>query len=202
MTFDKTPFDIKFEFCSLEEAIADWLKYLGVAHTAYSFYNSNLGHELRVSLSDGGPDHDLTHVGVGVSQILPILVMSLLAEEDTTLIFEQPDLHLHPKVQSYLADFFLSISLSGKQCIIETHSEHIINRFRYRAAAEDDNINRIIDNLIIYSVENFEGLSKFRELKVNEFGVIKDWPKGFFDQSQLESQSIVLAALKKIKNGR
>ena len=203
VSFSKMPFDPSPVPRSLEAAVTDWLKYLGVAETAHSVDKGKLGHELKVSLSEGGPNHDLTHVGVGVSQVLPILVMSLLADRDTTLIFEQPELHLHPKVQTRLADFFLSVVLSGRQCLIETHSEYLINRLRYRAAAESDE-NRVTNNLKVYFVEKTDGSSSFREVKVNEYGAILDWPEGFFDQSQFESESILRAATakKKAKRGK
>ncbi len=201
-TFCKEPFDPVSVPRSLEAAVTDWLRYLGVAETADSVDKGKLGHELKVSLSEGGPNHDLTHVGVGVSQVLPILVMSLLADRDTTLIFEQPELHLHPKVQTRLADFFLSIVFSGKQCLIETHSEYLINRLRYRAAAEKKT-NRVTDNLKMYFVEKKDGASNFREVKVNEYGAILDWPEGFFDQTLLESESILrAAAAKKQQKGK
>jgi predicted ATPase len=181
---------------SLEGAVDDWLKYLGVAESVYSVDKGKLGHEMKVSLAEDGPKRDLTHVGVGVSQVLPILVMSLLAAPDTMLVFEQPELHLHPKVQTRLADFFLSLALMGRQCLIETHSEYLINRLRYRAAAEGDG-NRVTENLKIYFVENKIEGSEFREVKVNEFGAILDWPEGFFDQSQREAEEILRAAMNK-----
>jgi predicted ATPase len=196
--FGKTPFEPTPVARSLEVAVADWLKYLGVAETAHTTDRGKLGHEMKVSLTEGGPDHDLTHVGVGVSQVLPILVMSLLAEKDTTLIFEQPELHLHPMVQTRLGDFFLSIVLTGKQCLIETHSEYLVNRLRNRAAAEE-NTNRVTENLKMYFVEKKDGSSNFREVKVNEYGAILDWPDGFFDQSQFEAESILRAAAAKRK---
>jgi predicted ATPase len=199
--FGKTPFEPAPVARSLEAAVTDWLKYLGVAETAHSVDKGKLGHELKVSLTEGGPDHDLTHVGVGVSQVLPILVMSLLADRDTTLIFEQPELHLHPKVQTRLGDFFLSVVLTGKQCLIETHSEYLINRLRFRAATEDKT-NRVTDNLKVYFVEKTEGSSTFREVKVNEYGAILDWPEGFFDQTQFEAESILRAAAAKKKSQR
>jgi predicted ATPase len=199
--FGKTPFTPSPVPRFLEAAVTDWLQYLGVAEKAHSIDKGKLGHELKVSLSENGPEHDLTHVGVGVSQVLPILVMSLLADRDTTLVFEQPELHLHPKVQTRLADFFLSMALLGKQCLIETHSEYLINRLRYRAASQGDD-NRITSNLKMYFVEKRDGCSSFREVRVNEYGAILDWPEGFFDQSQLESESILRAAVTKRKHKR
>lgn len=178
---------------SLTAAVTDWLQYLGVAEDVDTRDRGKLGHELKVSVAKGGRLQDLTHVGVGVSQVLPILVMSLLAEGDTTLIFEQPELHLHPKVQTLLGDFFLSMTFLGKQCIVETHSEYLINRLRFRAASAPAE-RSLVDLAKIYFLEKKEGVSAIREVKINEYGAILDWPEGFFDQSQVESEEILKAA--------
>ena len=136
--FSEPEIDPQPETRSLKEAVVDWLQYLGVAEGVDSRDRGKLGHELTVRISGANRSHDLTHVGVGVSQVLPILVASLLSDPDTTLIFEQPELHLHPKVQTLLGDFFLSLTQLGKQCILETHSEYLINRIRFRIAAAVD----------------------------------------------------------------
>lgn len=186
---------------SLATAVVDWLQYLGVAEGVESRDKGKFGHELKVNVAFERRPHDLTHVGVGVSQVLPILVTSLLAEPDTTLIFEQPELHLHPRVQTLLADFFLSLTQLGKQCVIETHSEYLINRLRFRVAASADT-DPWVNRVRIYFVERKEDGSSFREVKVNEYGAITDWPEGFFDQSQRESESILRAAATKRKRRR
>ena len=183
---------------SLETAVVDWLQYLDVAKGVKSRDKGKFGHELTVQISGTQRSHDLTHVGVGVSQVLPILVASLLSKPDTTLIFEQPELHLHPKVQTRLADFFLSITQLGKQCVLETHSEHLINRIRFRVAAA------VVDNpwmeaVKMYFVERPSAESTFQEVRINEYGAIVDWPEGFFDQSQQEAEAILTAAVKKRK---
>lgn len=183
---------------SLETAVIDWLRYLGVAEHVESRDKGKFGHELTVSITGSKRPHDLTHVGVGVSQVLPILVASLLAEPDTTLIFEQPELHLHPKVQTLLADFFLSMTQLGKQCVIETHSEYLINRIRFRAAAAVKN-NPWVEAVKMYFVGKEEQGSAFREVNINEYGAILDWPQGFFDQSQREAEAILRAAAIKRK---
>ena len=186
---------------SLEAAVVDWLQYLGVADSVQSRDRGKFGHELKVNVSEHNQSHDLTHVGVGVSQVLPILVASLLAEPDTTLVFEQPELHLHPKVQTLLADFFLSMTVLGKQCIVETHSEYLINRLRFRTAAAGEK-NPWISALRVYFVERPPEGSTFREVKINEYGAVMDWPEGFFDQSQQEAEAILRAAAKKRKTQR
>lgn len=180
---------------SLGSAVLDWLRFLGVAEGIETRDSGKLGHELKVVSTQAFPAHDLTHVGVGVSQVLPILVVCLLAEADTTIIVEQPELHLHPRVQTLLADFFLSMSMLGKQCIIETHSEYLINRLRFRLAAADT--GGLTPAVKLYFVENKSGASRFREVRINEYGAITDWPEGFFDQSQRESEEILKAAIVK-----
>lgn len=181
---------------SLQNAVADWLRYLDVAQHVESRDKGKFGHEVKVKLPGSEREHDLTHVGVGVSQVLPILVVSLLAEPDTTLVFEQPELHLHPRVQTLLADFFLTMTQLGKQCVIETHSEYLINRIRFRTAAAVQN-NPWIDAVNLYFVEKGQQGSSFREVSINEFGAILDWPEGFFDQSQHEAEAILRAASSK-----
>jgi len=186
---------------TLETAVVDWLQYLGVAESIQSSDKGKFGHELVVGLAHGKRHHDLTHVGVGVSQVLPILVASLLAASDTTLIFEQPELHLHPKVQTLLADFFLSMTQLGKQCILETHSEYLVNRIRFRTAAAGTS-NPWLEAVKLYFVERGADGSSFREVRMNEFGAILDWPDGFFDQSQREAEAILRAAVIKRKQQR
>ena len=187
---------------SLEAAVVDWLQYLGVAEGIQTQDKGKFGHELVVGVADGKRHHDLTHVGVGVSQVLPILVESLLAEPDTTLIFEQPELHLHPRVQTLLADFFLSMTQLGKQCVIETHSEYLVNRIRFRTAAASPTNNPWLEAVKVYFVDRGADGSSFRKIAVNEFGAILDWPEGFFDQSQFEAEAILKAAMRKKKQLR
>lgn len=189
---------IKVSTRSLEAAVLDWLKYMEIAETIETYDRGKHGHEMKVTTTGTTTPQDLPHVGVGVSQVVPILVMCLLAEDDTTLIVEQPELHLHPLVQTRLADFFISMALLGKQCIIETHSEYLIGRLRSRIASSPDELINSISR-IYFSEKDRNGHSFFREVAVNEFGAIPDWPKGFFDQSQLEAEQILRAAAHKRK---
>ena len=185
----------------LETAVVDWLQYLGVAEDVESEDKGKFGHQLTVRITGTKRPHDLTHVGVGVSQVLPILVTSLLSEAGTTLVFEQPELHLHPKVQTLLADFFLSITQLGKQCVLETHSEYLINRIRFRVAAAIEQ-NPWIEAVKMYFVEQPPEGSTFQEVKINEYGAVMDWPEGFFDQSQQEAEAILRASVSKRKSKR
>lgn len=185
---------------TLMAAVLEWLRYMGVVQQVRTFDKGKLGHELKVATNDETALRDLTHVGVGVSQVLPIVVLALLADRGSTLIFEQPELHLHPRVQTRLADFCLSMTLLRKQCIVETHSEHFVNRLRQRVASSPTNL--ISKDLKIYFVEADNGRSVYRPLDVNDYGVIKKWPKGFFDEGEELAAAILKASLDKKRQAR
>lgn len=185
----------KLENSNLRKAVLEWLQYLEVVSDIEASDRGVLGHDLRVSIEKDEALHSLVHVGVGVSQVLPILVMALIAKPDSILIFEQPELHLHPKVQTRLADFLFSITMSGKQCIVETHSEYMINRLRLRAA--EDETDTLAKMFVMYHVAKSNGASRYERITINEFGAVPDWPEGFFDQAPREAESILRAALKK-----
>lgn len=181
-------------------AVSDWLDYLGIASKVETEDKGKFGHEMTIKTPSSPSEklHDLTHVGVGVSQALPIVVLSLLADSGSTLIFEQPELHLHPKVQTRLADFFMSLIFAGKQCIVETHSEYLISRLRYLSAmAENVEISKQIK---IYFVDKPKNQSIYTPVTISETGVIKNWPDGFFDETEKNSASIIQAQLNRAKS--
>lgn len=80
----------------LQVACREWLHYLGVIYDYQTRDKGKLGYEISVKVDANDRWQDLTHVGVGVSQVLPIVLMYLLSEPGDLLIFEQPELHLHP----------------------------------------------------------------------------------------------------------
>ena len=192
-----TKLDAGFSTDKLIIATTQWLEYMDIAGRVETEDKGRFGHEIRIgSPSNPTSMKGLVHVGVGVSQLIPIVVMCLIAPKGSTLVLEQPELHLHPKTQAALADFFLAIERSGKQCIIETHSEHLINRIRRRVVAGQTS-GSVKDLLALYFAKNTNGESTFQRVEINEYGAISDWPEGFFDQSQLEAASILGASLKR-----
>ena len=195
--------DMKMEpvIGTLESALSDWLKYLEVAESLESATLGKQGQVVKAVTKNSEKEHELNHVGVGVSQVLPILVAGLVSNRDSTLVFEQPELHLHPRVQSLLADFFLSMILSDRQCLIETHSEHLINRLRYRIAEASSSV-KLEEDVKVYFVEKGENGSSFKRIEINEYGAISNWPRGFFDQSQEDIQNTLKAASRKEKQRR
>ncbi|ENM3765840.1 DUF3696 domain-containing protein [Vibrio cholerae] len=201
----KYPVIISDEYLHIEEQLAtfssalhQWLNYLDVVTSVTTKDQGKFGYELKVKTNSSESPQDLNHVGVGVSQVIPIVMQCLLSNRNDILIFEQPELHLHPKIQAKLCDLFIAMSLNGRQLIIETHSEYIINRLRYRIAqGVNENLN---ENIGIKFVTNTGSKSEFEDIQISEYGAIKNWPKDFFDQSQIEVENILLSVSKRKKS--
>jgi len=98
-------------------------------------------------------------------------------------------------VQQRLGDFLLACSKSGRQLIVETHSEYLVSRLRRRIA--EDASNALMSTIALVFAEYEDGRSTFRPVETNEFGAIEDWPRGFFDQTSIESKRILEAGLEK-----
>lgn len=184
---------------SLMEALGYWIRYLGLGSSVSTEDAGVYGNRLQVSIQDPNILHDLTNVGVGVSQVLPILVSTFLAPETSLLIFEQPELHLHPRVQSRIADFFICAAKLEKQLLIETHSEYLVDRLRLRIAqAKGTALSDLIK--INFTQQSGEGVTSLTNIEVSEFGTIKNWPADFFDYGEKDSADILNAAKKKRKS--
>jgi len=157
------------------------------------------GIELLVRPQGVNRELNLRNVGVGISQVLPVVVLSLLAEPGSLLLFEQPELHLHPLGQQALADFFLALMRSGRQVLLETHSDHLVSRLRRRVA--EDETDELASRLGFIFAERDDAATTYRRVEANAFGGLNNWPAGFMDQAASESALIVEAALRKQQGG-
>jgi predicted ATPase len=129
-------------------------------------------------------------IGVGIAQVIPIVVATLASESNLTAI-EQPELHLHPAVQCALADVFVREVNFGvdRTFLIETHSEHFLLRLLKRVRQTstgnlpNSDLSLTTDELSVLVVETYQDRSVFREMPVNERGeFVKAWPGGFFEE--------------------
>lgn len=179
----------------LSHAVDAWAKFLEIGDAVTTADQGRLGLELQVRQENVRIALDLTSVGTGVSQILPVLVMCLQAPVGSLLMIEQPELHLNPRVQQRLADFLLAVAASGRQLIVETHSEYLISRLRLRVAKDpSDEVRQTVGLLF---AERSDGSTDYRRVETNEFGGLENWPANFFDQSAEEAQNILRAAVVK-----
>jgi predicted ATPase len=177
---------------SLQAAVADWLQYMGLIQRYELVDYNKLGLLLQVFVEGVSRPLDLSSVGFGTSQVLPILVQGLLTPEGGLFIVEQPEVHLHPKLQSHLAYFFYSLARRNVQCIVETHSDHIVNQLRVLVAK----IPRLRQDVRIYfaSRSPAEG-TKFEEVRMKETGAIENWPKDFLSEAEKLARELVKTAL-------
>jgi predicted ATPase len=120
---------------------------------------------------------------------LPIIVEGLRMDKNGLLILEQPEIHLHPKVQSLLFDFIYSMSLIGKRFFIETHSDHFITRMRRRIAESNRDLYK---NINMVFVEQRETEYLFRKLDLSDIGALSYFPDDFVEQSE-DYDAIIMA---------
>jgi len=124
---------------ALKKAVRQALRLLGMEQLLTVKKQGESYEALLSLLSKPQTDVSIVEVGFGVSQILPIIAVSLLSPVNSLLIFEQPEIHLHPRAQAGLGEFFLCLARSGRRVLVETHSDHLINRLRRRIAEDKSN---------------------------------------------------------------
>ncbi len=168
------------EGISIEKRISKWLQKLGLAHFFWlgpigSLSDNN--YEVRIQKSPNSAKVTLADMGHGVADLFPLLVHCCYVPEGSTLILEQPGVHLHPKAQADLADLFLEvIKERNLQILVESHSEHLLTRLQRRVAEKQ--IGQ--DDVALHFCRNASGVSTVERLEVDEFGEIKNWPDNFF----------------------
>lgn len=118
--------------------------------------------DVSVTLNDGA-QLPLPDLGYGVSQVLPVLVQCAFAPKNSTLLFEQPELHLHEAAARKLATVFIDIIREKSAHIVaETHSRHLFLEVMSQVRA-----GRISpDDVVLYDVTRSDGKSTFREVKI------------------------------------
>lgn len=190
-----------------EQVIAGWLRDLGLIH---SFTVKPVAEGLReyrvgIKLSAQSPEVSIPDVGFGIGQVLPVLVQSFYAKKNSTVIIEQPELHLHPAVQQRMADMFISAAQSREkgtdrnvQFLIESHSEHFLNRLQRRIAEEQ--ISR--EDVAIYFCDRRGSESTIQPLELNEYGGITNWPKHFFGDSMTDLAEMQMNAIRRKREQR
>lgn len=173
------------------EGVNEWLTHLEVPYDlqmlpieAQAGVASLVGDLVVMALTDTRSGVQVTpaDVGYGVSQMLPIVV-KLLAETDSVVCIEQPETHLHPRLQARLADLFIASSSAegqGNQLIVETHSEHLMLRVQRRireGALSPEDI------AVLYVDQDPSGRADVLRIRLSEDGEFLDeWPEGFFEE--------------------
>jgi predicted ATPase len=182
---------------SFQEIAAHWLKEMGLIYdfSVKEIAKGSNFYQVLVRSRDGGPYVALTDVGFGVSQVLPVIVLLYYVPEGSTVILEQPEIHLHPSAQSVLADLILNVSEHRDiQVIIETHSEHLLLRLQRRVAEKEFDS----DNVALYYSEAVEAQSTLTKIEIDDLGQLSQWPENFMGDAFGETLAAEKARLKRL----
>ena len=162
-----------------------------------------IGHSSRykIEVLKDGITANLRDVGIGISQVLPVLILAYFAPEGSVIMLEEPEIHLHPLAQSVLAELFAETSKERNiQFIVETHSEHIFRRMQTLIAQQTlvSDVNTEPD-VLMYFIERTGSQANLRQLTVDEYGRVKNWPENFFGDSLGESRRQAELMIKRLK---
>jgi predicted ATPase len=169
----------------LSNQVAEWLNKIFDGGNVEIRSSTNNWLEILFNTSSSKDRFKSTNVGFGYSSILPIVVSGLIAKEGEILIVENPEIHLHPKAQSRIAQFLAQVSSCGVQVFIESHSDHILNGFQI--AVLDKIITEDEMNVLYFQRDNQEPVI---QIPIKKNGRIDVWPEGFFDQSNKDLERI------------
>lgn len=180
----------------LEQQVNAWLDFIMPGVSVSASYDVNtLSAQIKINNNyTVGESAISTNIGFGISYVLPIIVSGLIAKKDSYLIVENPEAHLHPSAQSKIGRFLSIIAMSGVKVIVETHSDHFINGIQISSALNEINKDDVTINF--FSHENESNQPKLESISINNKGELSSWPKGFFDQTQID-----FAQLFKIRKG-
>ena len=188
----------RIRLLSIDEQILNWLQRLELidSYDLHPVSGTGTDYEFVVKQYKSGPQVPLTDVGFGVSQVLPVLILCYYAPEGSILILEQPEAHLHPKVQSELADVLIDVVKNRNvQIILESHSEHLLHRLTRRIAEEKISEN----DMALYFCEINDGKSTAEKLSMDEYGNISNWPQNFFGDEMGDLAAKARAEIKRKK---
>ena len=174
----------------LNVALDEWASYIGISERIAVTNRQKLG--VSITVGSGGGERDLTMVGVGVSQLTPVLTMVLSVPQGSFVMIEQPELHLHPAAQARLADFLL-FARPDLAFLVETHSEALVTRMRLRAAQEERLRSRL--SVLFFEQESQSSGTRARTLNIDEYGNLSDWPDGFFEATQEDLRQLFLMGI-------
>jgi predicted ATPase len=171
--------------------VNDWLMRLGYGSLLVEPAGDDFFQVFLRMLGPGNMTVNIAHCGVGLSQLLPILVQGASLGPEATFIAQQPEIHLNPAQQCVITDFLIETANRERRIVIETHSEHILLRLRRRIA---EGVIAAKD-VAIYFCDYRNGDSVLDRIPLGESAEITrdDWPGGFFEEQLEDSFSLARA---------
>ena len=176
----------------LTEKVSQWLSKAGIADAIEVEAISDRQYDIRLRHPITKESSNLADVGFGASQILPVLIAGYEVLGGSLFAVEQPEIHLHPKAQAELGEFFFDLYSRKVQTVIETHSEHLIIRLQKKVAEGLIKPEDIAFNYVNPTATGKEIL----QLSLNERGLFSEkWPNGFFEERMQETLELARAPL-------
>lgn len=172
--------DYKKTGYTFKQQAQNWFDYMELGDVDIKGENG----QISVAFSE----HNISDIGFGVSQVMPIIVQGLSIMKDELLLLEQPEIHLHPKMQMKMADFLIALADAERNLIVETHSDHIINRIVRRCLENPNLIDKIS---ILFLSKSEDNSTKIEEIKIDTHLGIDEVPINFFDQYSSETDAII-----------
>ena len=170
---------------NLKTKVEKYFSRMGIAEALQVYQKTNQKvFEFKVKTQCSERGVNFKDVGCGISQILPIIVQSLMINDESLIVLEQPEVHLHPRTQAELADFFVENASINNRFLIETHSDYLIERIRYHVAKGDLKSN----DVLIYYIEPDPATKSSRpiEVEINSMGQYRNLPKGYITNFRLK----------------
>lgn len=179
----KEPSSNSFAF---RENVSRWLEKISLGIDITSGVNDEMQYSY-VKYSYGGKEYFPQSVGFGITYSLPIIISLLKADKGDLIIIENPESHLHPAAQAELAKLCCKVAAQGVQIIIETHSDHFLNAVR--VAIKEKIINNTDTKIYFFNREGQK--STYEDILVDTNGKIGKWPKGFFDEWDIQLEKLL-----------
>ena len=165
----------KDEWAELKRNILDFGEASGLFTDIKVRHLGKLGDPFQLQITVRGPRSNLMDVGYGVSQVLPILVR-ILREKQTRFLLQQPEVHLHPKGQAELTSLFVDVIKNRQNSfVIETHSDHMIDRARIEIMKRRLNP----EDLSLIYLEPFQNKVKVHNIRFDSEGNMEGAPDGY-----------------------
>jgi predicted ATPase len=179
----------EYSYTQKKEFVDKWLSELKISEEliineitvgshVIGYYYSLLKNKIEVPLSDNG---------MGINQMVLLLLKIVTSEPSTLFLLEEPEVNMHPALQSKLANLFTDAYKKFKsRFIIETHSEYLIRKLQYLVSSIDSGLQK--EDVIMYYFNDDEAVSntepKVKEIFINEDGGLTDsFGPGFFDEA-------------------
>jgi len=171
----------------LAQSVNTWLTKAGIATDFQVTPLTDRHYEVKVQHPTTKEYQNLADVGYGNSHVIPVLIGGYNLKAGAMYLVEQPEIHLHPRAQAELGDFFLELYQNKVATMIETHSEHLVLRLQQHVA------NHLIppDDIQFYYVYAKGEQKVAQAMHLDKQGrFIEEWPEGFFPERLAEAKNL------------